>query len=428
MMEQDWIDCKQHWNESLRDMYHENKRLKVKAKSGDKLAKEMAEEYMNTEQHAIKLSNMKDRGKKRELEGMVDDIWKLKFCRKKGAECYFRELDAIWEATLTMCDYEVPIEICMQKATCAILIAELPWNMTNKANLEWWNGMGFIEREDVWDAFKCHWTCRLQKIKNEDDTDPLFPDNDDDSDIDKDEKVNDGRDEIKALHGWNKACKRCADKKAKQKCRYYEICVRVPAKKRGRPSGSKNRNQRISPNKKKLKKAEEASKEEKKSGNRQKGDRMSERLYSTSKEALEILLEKMRGKENSIEINLEDETPEQSLERIAIERIRRNAGNYKEVSSDENSNENGKAEEDTVNGEDREELQEERNEHAEEEDRENKEGADPLAVGTNQELQKGDTENSEEKAANGTDASEKNEREEKQITWKDYLQMLPSWW
>eukprot|EP00536_Pseudo-nitzschia_multiseries_P014990 jgi/Psemu1/40807/gm1.40807_g len=267
---------------------------------------------------------------KRELEGMVDNIWKLKFCPKKGVECYFREFDAIWEATLTMCDYEVPIEIYMQKATCAILIAKLPWNVTKKANLEWWNEMDLTDNE-----------VRYKRgNENEDDTDPLFPENDDDSDIDKDEKVNDGRDEIKALHGWNKACKRCADKKAKRKCRYFA----------------------------KRKKT------------------------------------------------LKDDNPE-TLPPIKIERIRRNAGNYKEVSSDDNSNENGKAEEDT----------EERNEHTEEEDRENKEGADPLAVGTNQELQKGDTDNIEEKAANGTDASEKNEREEKQKTWKDYLQMLPLW-
>eukprot|EP00536_Pseudo-nitzschia_multiseries_P005853 jgi/Psemu1/13807/gm1.13807_g len=213
MMEQDWIDFKQHWNESLRDMFDENKRLKVKAEAGDKSVKEMAEEYMNTEQHTINLSKMKDGGKKRELEGMVNNIWKLKFCPKKGAECYFREFDALWEETHTTCDYDVPLEICMQKATCAILIAELPWNVTNKANLDWWNRMGTTDRENVWDAFKIG--------LNEDEINPFFHDNEDDSDIDNNEKVNDGRDEIKATHGWNKACKRCADKKAKRKCRYF---------------------------------------------------------------------------------------------------------------------------------------------------------------------------------------------------------------
>eukprot|EP00536_Pseudo-nitzschia_multiseries_P011869 jgi/Psemu1/30343/gm1.30343_g len=356
-MEQDWIDFKQHWNESLRDMYHENKRLKVKAaEAGDKSAKEMAEEYMNTEQHTINLSKMKDEGKKRELEGMVDNIWKLKFCSKKGAECYFREFDALWEETHTTCDYDIPIEICMQKATCAILIAELPWNVTNKANLEWWNGMGFIEREDVWDAFKC--------------------DNDDDSDIDKDEKVNDGRDEIKVPHRWNKACKRCADKRQNESV----FTVRAHA-------------QTVT-------------------FHQQRGVR-----YPIGKDG---------GKENPIEINLEDETPEQSLERIdashnttvqqlvkekkilkddnpetlpriKIERNRRNAGNYKE--------------EDTVKVKDGEESQEERNEHTEEKDTESEQGADPIAVTTNQALQKGDAENVEEKATKGTDASEKNERE-----------------
>eukprot|EP00536_Pseudo-nitzschia_multiseries_P014056 jgi/Psemu1/37403/gm1.37403_g len=308
---------------------------------------------------------------------MVDNIWKLKFCPKKGAECYFREFDALSEAALTMCDYEVPIEICSQKATCAILIAQLLWNVTKKANLEWWNRMGFIEREDVWDAFKCHWTCRLQKIKvdnntkdltnneagykrgdeNEDDTDLLFPDNDDDSNIYKDEKVNDGRDEIKAPHGWNKACKRCADKK-------IDLEDETP-------------------------------------------EQSLERIAAFHNTTVQQLL-----KEKKI---LKDDNPE-ILPPIKIERIRRNTGNYKEVSSDDGSNENGKAEEDTVNGKDGEESQEERNEHTEEEDRENEEGADPLAVATNQELQKGNMENVEEKAENRTDASEKNEREEKQKT------------
>eukprot|EP00536_Pseudo-nitzschia_multiseries_P014617 jgi/Psemu1/39455/gm1.39455_g len=134
--------------------------------------------------------------------------------------------------------------------------------------------------------------------KNEDETNQFFHANGDDSVIDNNEKVNDGRDEIKAPHRWNKACKSCADKKAKKK---YEIHVRLPAKKRGRPLGSKNSNKRNSPNKKKL---------ESRRGNLQ--------LYSNSKQALKILLEIM-GKEKLIdsEINLEDETPEQTLERIA---------------------------------------------------------------------------------------------------------------
>eukprot|EP00536_Pseudo-nitzschia_multiseries_P000191 jgi/Psemu1/428/gm1.428_g len=67
MREQDWIDFIQHWNESLRDMYHENRWLKEKAEAGDTSVKEMAEKYMNTEQHTINLSKMKDGGKKRKL-------------------------------------------------------------------------------------------------------------------------------------------------------------------------------------------------------------------------------------------------------------------------------------------------------------------------------------------------------------------------
>eukprot|EP00536_Pseudo-nitzschia_multiseries_P011843 jgi/Psemu1/30273/gm1.30273_g len=431
------------------------------AEAGDKSVKEMAEKYRNTEQHTINLSKMKDRGKKRKLEGMVDKIWKLKFCPKKGAECHFREFDALWEETHTTCDYDVPIEICMQKAMCAILIAKLPWNVTNKANLEWWNRMSFIERENVWEAFKFHWICCLEKIKNEDETNPFFPANGDDSDIDNNEKVNDGRDEIKAPHGWNKVCKRCADKKAKKKCRYCKntcskgVGDRVPcaAQKMKFVSGNK----RNSPNKKKLKKAEEASKEENKSGNRQKGKSRSKQLYSNSKEALEILLEKM-GKEKPIdgEIDLEDETLEQCLERIAashnmtveellvennilkdgnpenlpdkkIEPKGRKKGNYREVSSNDNSNENGKAEEDTMKVEEGDELQEERSTHSEEEDKKNEEEAaserDPIEVATDPALQLGDTDNIEEKAAKATDPIENNEQEEKKKTWKHYLPM-----
>eukprot|EP00536_Pseudo-nitzschia_multiseries_P006339 jgi/Psemu1/15008/gm1.15008_g len=387
MMEQDWIDFKQHWDETIGDMYHESKRLKVKAEASDMSVKEMAEKYMNTEQHRINLSKMKDGGKKRELGRMVDNIWKLKFCPKKGAKCYFREFDALWEETHTTCDYGVPIEICMQKATRAFWIAELPWNVTIKANLDWGD-------------------------ENEDETNPFSPDNEDDSGIGNNEKVNDGRDEIKAPHRWNKACKRCADKKAKRKCRYCESTCR-----------SKNRNKRNSPNKKKLKKAEEASKKENKSGNEQKID----------------------GK-----INLEDETPEQSLERIAtshnmtveellkenkifkddnpenppenkIERKGSKKGNYKEVSSGDNSNEKEETEDEIMSGKEADELPKEKRTHMEEEDKKNKEKADPIAVATDPALQKGGAENIEEKSTKTTDTSENNEREEKQKTWIDYL-------
>eukprot|EP00536_Pseudo-nitzschia_multiseries_P000627 jgi/Psemu1/1435/gm1.1435_g len=341
MMEQDWIDCKQHWNESLRDMYRENKRLKVKAEAGDRSVKEMAEKYMNTEQHTINLSKMKDGGKKRELEGMVDNIWKLKFCPKKGAECYFREFDALWEESHTTCDYDVPIEICMQKATCAILIAELPWNVTNKANLDWWNRMDTTDRENAWDAFKIHWTCRLEKIKvenntkdladdvvgdkrgdeNEDETNPFFPDNEDDFDIDNNEKRN-------------------------------------------------------SPNKKKLKKAEEASKEENKSDHLEDEtpEQSLERIAASHNMTVEELLN-----ENKI---FKDDNPE-NLPEKKIERKGRKKGITK----------NGKVEEDIMSVKEGDESQEERSTHREEEDKKNEEEAaserDPIENATDPALQLG---------------------------------------
>eukprot|EP00536_Pseudo-nitzschia_multiseries_P014435 jgi/Psemu1/38635/gm1.38635_g len=370
MMEQDWIDFKQHWNESLRDMYHENKRLKVKAETGDK---------------------------SRELEGMVDNIWKLKFCPKKGAECYFREFDALWEETRTTCDYDVPIEICMQKATmCAILIDKLLWNVTNKANLDWWNRMGTTDRENVRDAFKIHWC--LEKIKNEDETNSFFPDNEDDSNIDNNEKVNDGRDEIKAPHGWNKACKRCADKKG-------------TGKKERKAFRVKKRNKRNSPNKKKLKKAEEASKEENKNGNRQK------------KELPPLIIEELLIENKIFKDGNPENLPENKIEWTGS----RKKGIYKEVSSDDDSNENGKAEEDRMSVKEGDQSQEERSIHRKEEDKKNEEEAaserDPIEDATDPALQLGDTDNIEEKAAKATDTSENNEWEEKQKTWKDYLPM-----
>eukprot|EP00536_Pseudo-nitzschia_multiseries_P000192 jgi/Psemu1/429/gm1.429_g len=282
--------------------------------------------------------------------------------------------------------------------------------MTNAANLDWWNRMGTTDRDNVWEAFKIHWTCCLEKIKvenntkdlandvvgvkrgdeNEDETNPFFPDNEDDSNIHNNEKVNDGRDEIKL-----------------------------------RMDGIKHRN---SPNKKKLKKAEEASKEENKSGNQQKGEEPSrQRFYSNSKEALEILLEKMGSKENPIdsEIDLEDETPEQSLERIAashnmtVEELLVENKIFKD-DNPENLPEKKierKAEEDRMSVEEGDESQEERSTHRKEEDNKNEEEVaserDPIeeagnntaqiAVATNPTLQENDTDKNEEAAANDTD-------------------------
>eukprot|EP00536_Pseudo-nitzschia_multiseries_P017718 jgi/Psemu1/52204/gm1.52204_g len=388
MREQDWIDFKQHWNESLQDMYHENRWLKEKAEAGDKSVKEMADKYMNTEQHTINLSiKMKDGQKKRKLEGMVDKICKLKFCPKKGAERYFREFDALWEQSLTKCGYKVPEEICMQKARCAILIAKLPRNVTNLANLDWCN--------------------RMEKIKVENNTKDLADDV-----VVRDKMGDENKDETN-------------------------------------PHFNSNGNKRNSPNKKKIKKAEEASKEENKSGNQQKGMTIRLRLYSNNKQALEILLEKM-GKEKPIDgkIDLENETPEQTLEKISAshnmtveellvennilkddnpenlpeEKIQQpgiKKRNYKELSSNDDSNEKGEAEEDRMSDEEGDELPEERSTPREEEDKKNKEEADPIKVAMDPALQLGETENIEEKAAKATDPIENNEQEEKRQHGKD---------
>eukprot|EP00536_Pseudo-nitzschia_multiseries_P017894 jgi/Psemu1/53067/gm1.53067_g len=163
-------------------------------------------------EHTYKLSKMKDGQKRRKLEGMLDQIWNLKICLKEGAEYYFRQFDALWEGACLMYHYDVPPEICMQKASCTIMIANLPWNVTNQANLDWWNRMGTIDRENVWEAFKIHWTCRLEKInvrnntndladdmvgdkmgdENKDENSPLFNANGDVLDIDNNDKDNDG--------------------------------------------------------------------------------------------------------------------------------------------------------------------------------------------------------------------------------------------
>eukprot|EP00536_Pseudo-nitzschia_multiseries_P007339 jgi/Psemu1/17747/gm1.17747_g len=147
-------------------------------------------------------------------------------------------------------------------------------------------------------------------------------------------------------------------------------------------------------------------------------------------QALKILLEKM-GKEKLIdgEIHLGDETLEQTLERIAIshnmtveellvennilkddnsdnlpdkkiERLGRKKGHYKELSSDNNANENGKAEEDRMSNGDGDESLDEGSNHREEE-----------------------AENIEEKPAKAMDPMKSNEWEETKTTWKDYLPM-----
>eukprot|EP00536_Pseudo-nitzschia_multiseries_P011983 jgi/Psemu1/30560/gm1.30560_g len=162
--------------------------------------------------------------------------------------------------------------------------------------------------------------------KKGDENNPVFNANGDDfynNNNDKDnDKDNIGMEGGKAPHGWNKACKRCANKKCKNKCEQCqetccicmgesctlccktdEIYVRVPSKKRGGPSGLKNSNKMKSPQKKKGSKVEGAK---------------DARLYSNSKQALMILVEKKR-KEELIKkgIKLDDQTLERTLQEIA---------------------------------------------------------------------------------------------------------------
>eukprot|EP00536_Pseudo-nitzschia_multiseries_P015284 jgi/Psemu1/41912/gm1.41912_g len=475
MREQDWIDFKQHWNESLQDIYRENRRLKEKAEAGDKSQK---------------------------LEGMLDQIWKLKLCPKKGVKYYFSKFDALWEENHSTCHYDVPPEICMQKATCAILKADLPWNMTYQANLDWWNRMKKINVENNTKDLAGDIVGDKRGDKNKDEINLFFNANGDDSDIDNNDKDNDkdnnGRDQTKAPHGWNKVCERCANKNFKKKCEQcqetcrkctgesgflccikYETCARVPAKKRGRPSGSKNSNKRKSPKKKKVKKAEEASNEGTKSGNPQNRRKKDPQVYSNSKQALKILDQiggpntrtsstkiaashNMTVEELLVANNiLKDDNPENLLEE-KIQRPGIKKLNYRDFSSDDDSNEKKETEDEiesgkqeggrgkeneeeaasetepievatdpTYNSNEKEETEDEiesdkevdespkkRRTHREEEDKKNQEEVasemDPIAVAMDPVLQKGDTENIEEKAAKVMEPIENKERKEKQ--------------
>eukprot|EP00536_Pseudo-nitzschia_multiseries_P012423 jgi/Psemu1/32038/gm1.32038_g len=273
----------------------------------------------------------------RVLEQMLDQTWNLKFSPNEGAENYFRQFKTLLEATVLRCCYAAPPpEVCMQKVTCAIMIANLLWKVTNKANLDLWNIMEEIYVEDntkekaneeVRDktgdennpvsrnksvnddrhehkdkkgnnvmgiGVKTSGTADKNKPKentnkvvvdktgdeNEDENNPVFNANREDSYDDNSDKDNNkdniGREGIKALHGWNKECEKCANKKSNKKCEQcqetcHENCVRVPAKKkRGRTSGSKNSNKMKSPTKKKDRKAEDASDEDSKSAAKKK--------------------------------------------------------------------------------------------------------------------------------------------------------------
>eukprot|EP00536_Pseudo-nitzschia_multiseries_P001338 jgi/Psemu1/3115/gm1.3115_g len=280
MREQYWIDFKQHWNESLRDMYQENRRLKEKAE---------AEKEVKVENNTKDLAN-----------NVVGD--------KMGD-------------------------------------------------------------------------------KNEDETNQHFNSNGYDSNNENNEKDNDGRDGIKAPHRWNKACKSCANKKAKKKCIYSEDTC----------SSKNSKRNTSSLNKKKVKKAGEARKEKNKSGNRQKGRTRDPWLDETPEQNLEKISAShiMTVEELLVENNiLKDDNPE----KLPEEKIQCW----------------GKAEEGKMSDEEGDELPEERStSYREEEDKKSEEEVDPIQVTTDPALQMGGTMNIEEKEASATDPIENNEREEK---------------
>eukprot|EP00536_Pseudo-nitzschia_multiseries_P008752 jgi/Psemu1/21319/gm1.21319_g len=244
------------------------------------------------------------------------------------------------------------------------------------------------------------------------------------------DKDTDGRDGIKAPHGWNKVCERRANKKFKKKCEQcQETC------------SSKNSNKRKSPKKKKGGKAKEASNKDSKN------------------------VEK-KGKEKLIDsgINLEDQTPEQTLQKIAafhnmtveellvannilkddnpenlqeekIERPGIKKLNYRDFSSDDNSNEKKETNNEIESGKEVDESAKKRRIDREEEDKNNEEevanNVDQIAVETDPALQEGNRDKNKEEAANDTDpiavAADPALQEENKTTWKDYLPRLASW-
>eukprot|EP00536_Pseudo-nitzschia_multiseries_P013746 jgi/Psemu1/36216/gm1.36216_g len=186
-----------------------------------------------------------------------------------------------------------------------------------------------------------------------DENNPVFNANGDDSYDDNNDKDND-KDNIgmgKAPHGWNKACERCANKKSKKKCEQcQETCQWYSTK----------------------------------------PEKMDARLYSNSKQALMILVEK-KGKEELIKkgIKLDGQTPDGTLQEIAA------IDNMTEVT-------------------DKKEEEEEKNEVDEE-------GVAMVAA-----LQEEVTDkNKEEKEKNK--AIEEKETEQNKTTWKGYLPSLSSW-
>eukprot|EP00536_Pseudo-nitzschia_multiseries_P010441 jgi/Psemu1/25982/gm1.25982_g len=123
----------------------------------------------------------------------------------KGAENYFRQFDTLLEATLSACGSAVPPEFSMQKATCAIMIADLQWNVTNKANLDLWKIIEEIDVEDNTKDLPDEVVRDKTGDENKDENNPVFNADGKDSyndynDKDND-KNNDGREGIKAPQG-----------------------------------------------------------------------------------------------------------------------------------------------------------------------------------------------------------------------------------
>eukprot|EP00536_Pseudo-nitzschia_multiseries_P004379 jgi/Psemu1/9876/gm1.9876_g len=183
----------------------------------------------------------------------------------------------------------------------------------------------------------------------------------------------------KAPHGWNKACKVCANKKSKKKCEQcWETCYLCQGtiKEERKTFRFKNSSKMKSPKKKKGSKEEGASKKDSKSGTGQNGKEDDAQLYYNNKQALMALMEK-KGKEELIRkgielgnqtsgrtlqeiANIEDMTVEQLLyanniskddrEKLPAEKLQRpgrKKSDYKDVGSDDNSN--GKKESDNEN-------------------------------------------------------------------------------
>eukprot|EP00536_Pseudo-nitzschia_multiseries_P008710 jgi/Psemu1/21185/gm1.21185_g len=358
-----WIDFKQHWNTRLRRLYQavpleeledatENRkdscrqaRRHKRAKKGDESVIARSETYMDTKPHENYMTKLQDGEKKQKIEDVPNNISKITFTpsgNSRGGKKYFKQLEDVWSKGASDCCYEIPQAVKMEKAIQGFFKLNLQKEDLYKAYAEWMEIAGTLEKDMVGRYFSVHWTCRLEG---------MFERVDQTAQNEREFRASNWKQELKkyfekldTYDGIQKVTDPVKKDSIKSALEYIENYKYTPMH-----NGAEH--------------------------------------YFKFMENLFETLKQTNGYNMPIELRM----------KIKIERKGRKAGSYKEVSSDDNSNENGKAEEDTVKVEEGDESQEERNTHREEEDIENKEGADPIAVAMDPALQKGNTENIEEK-------------------------------